>query len=191
MDPRLDALRGLIVTPLGTDDHSFNAALTRDANAVTSFLDDGSCASLQCRILPDESVQLTTSMDFPEGTRSSVVLTKNQGLGGLTPDIISRQIGVTVMKQSPLDALFSAIHDVYAPMLLQDQSRQVDNQLKQALSGLKEALSSTRNAHSGLQSVLCPSQEFAYWDDVASGRVGGSMESGRAFSDMFSPLHDR
>lgn len=192
MDSRREALRAVLCSPLGGFDVELLSAFERDDAAVASFLDNSATMGLQARVESDNNVALSNTIEYPDGSKGAVVLTKQRDAGPLTPESI-RELSVTVMRQSPLASLFNAVRDVYGPMLLQDNSwsSRIDAGLRSALESLDGALASTLQSDNSGQSVHTPTQEFEFWQKIADGRSQGDKEAATQFSEFFSTIKDR
>ena len=90
------------------------------SDAVTAFLDDGNVAVLQASL--DSSNQLSFKHGDPtyaEGAVASVLYSKQTG-AAVSATGFKDAVTTTVVKQSPMAALYDSIHNVFAPMLKED-----------------------------------------------------------------------
>ncbi|KFP28061.1 Cytoplasmic dynein 2 heavy chain 1, partial [Colius striatus] len=167
---------------------------------LTNFLDDGNEFLL---VVQRSGTQLTASNKI-EATHS-----KNNVLVffKLRPDVITEDnlhsnILVSSMLDSPINTLYQAVRQVFAPVLLKDErwSETFDPKLQKLLSELEAGLSSvlrrsdskyigTKFNEDDVQAILTPADEFQFWTECAHhGSKWCSKERASHFKDLFEDI---
>lgn len=183
-------------------------------DALAAFLDDPQCTVLQARAQEStESDNNNSSSSDGDGVHV-VLATQLQAwgkaeaqetvfvkvrAGPLTPETMRASIQVTSVMQSPLQSLYQAVHQVYAPMLLESDASasQLSQKLKDVLLELDAGLGSTmlvgssNNAREGdaaaFMHIVTINDEFQYWER-ADGR---NVKRGKKFCAALDNIHQR
>ncbi|XP_028975291.2 cytoplasmic dynein 2 heavy chain 1 isoform X3 [Esox lucius] len=121
----------------------------------------------------------------------------------ITEENLHQNVLVSSMLESPINTLYQAVRQVFAPMLLKDEhwSSAFDPKLAGLLSELEQGLGSVvRMAgtdHTGKRSqrednvlgILTPMDEFQYWTDLSeTGENSTVRERAAHFSELFKPI---
>ncbi|XP_034521541.1 LOW QUALITY PROTEIN: cytoplasmic dynein 2 heavy chain 1 [Ailuropoda melanoleuca] len=167
---------------------------------VNNFLDDGNQMLLRVQ-RTDAGVSFSSAIDFADTKDKVLVFFK------LRPEVITDQnlhnnILVSSMLESPINSLYQAVRQVFAPMLLKDQewSRNFDPKLQNLLSELETGLgivlrgSDTNSSKLNLKEddtrgILTPSDEFQFWAEQAHrGNKQSSKERASYFKELFETI---
>uniref|UniRef100_A0A673TLY6 Dynein cytoplasmic 2 heavy chain 1 n=1 Tax=Suricata suricatta TaxID=37032 RepID=A0A673TLY6_SURSU len=174
--------------------------LTYCCPEVNNFLDDGNQMLLRVQ-RSDAGVVFSNSIDFADTKDKVLVFFK------LRPEVITDQnlhsnILVSSMLESPINSLYHAVRQVFAPMLLKDQewSRHFDPKLQNLLSELEAGLgvvlrrsdtnlSKLKFKEDDTQGILTPSDEFQFWVEQAHrGNKQISRERAGYFKELFETI---
>uniref|UniRef100_A0A670IVV3 Dynein cytoplasmic 2 heavy chain 1 n=1 Tax=Podarcis muralis TaxID=64176 RepID=A0A670IVV3_PODMU len=165
---------------------------------LANFLDDGNEFLLCVR-----SFSSLTTFSVEAGSSEDRMLVFFK----LRPDIITEEnlhsnILVSSMLDSPINMLYQAVRQVFAPVLLRDEkwSREFDpklqNLLRELEAGLGSVLRRTDPAYAGakyreddVQAILCPNDEFQFWTERAQrGSKSSSKERASHFKELFEAI---
>uniref|UniRef100_K3WM96 AAA+ ATPase domain-containing protein n=1 Tax=Globisporangium ultimum (strain ATCC 200006 / CBS 805.95 / DAOM BR144) TaxID=431595 RepID=K3WM96_GLOUD len=186
-------------------------------DAMGVFLDDPQCSVLQARVLLRDAADNNSEDQFDvilsnqlhdAGTKSKyeTVFVKVRPVA-LVPENMSTNIQVTSVMQSPLQSLYQAVHQVYAPMLLKNDANasQLSQKLKDILieldTGLRSTMlsgvgssSSTSSKASGndgdavaLMNIVTINDEFQYWERADQ----KNQKRAKKFCAAFDNIHQR
>lgn len=194
-------------------------------DAMAAFLDDPQCNVLQARVTggsaghQDDSsnnsepngdsfeVALSTQLqEWGDASKCETVFVKVRA-APLTPENLSTSIQVTSVMQSPLQSLYQAVHQVYAPMLLKSDASasQLSQKLKDMLIELDAGLSSTMLASgdsgskssgamptdggdaAALMAIVTITDEFQYWERADA----KNAKRAKKFCAAFDNIHQR
>ncbi|KAF2973673.1 hypothetical protein EK904_004515 [Melospiza melodia maxima] len=120
----------------------------------------------------------------------------------ITEDNLHSNILVSSMLDSPINTLYQAVRQVFAPVLLKDEkwSKAFDPKLQKLLSeleaGLSTALRRSDPSYTGIKfseddvrAILTPTDEFQFWRECAHrGHKGCSKERASYFRDLFEDI---
>lgn len=223
-DPRFEFIRRA-VTGLSTSNvDSQEISNLASVEEVRSFLDDASCRVL--RISTNSSSRLIASNKL-EGSSDSTstavagaaaVSFVKVGVRPLEPDNMNSEVMVTShgKNQTPLRNLYSAVHNLYAPTLLDNDrwSAQLGDKLQELLAKLDTSLSAVVNnenddGHNGSgrgsrdgrgndndlygspTTIHSLSEEFEFWSDQISTGSGRIRSAATRFRDALEPISTR
>ncbi|KFP56623.1 Cytoplasmic dynein 2 heavy chain 1, partial [Cariama cristata] len=176
------------------------AAGLRSQPELTNFLDDGNEFLL---VVQRSGSQLTTSnkIEATDSKNNVLVFFK------LRPDVITEDnlhsnILVSSMLDSPVNTLYQAVRQVFAPVLLKDErwSKTFDPKLQKLLSELEAGLSTvlrrsdpnytgTKFSEDDVRAILTPTDEFQFWIECAHhGNKWCSKERASHFKDLFEDI---
>ncbi|XP_051482944.1 cytoplasmic dynein 2 heavy chain 1 isoform X1 [Apus apus] len=166
---------------------------------LTNFLDDGNEFLL---VVQHSGSQLIASNKI-EATGSKNVLVFFK----LRPDVITEDnlhsnILVSSMLDSPVNTLYQAVRQVFAPVLLKDEgwSKTFDPKLQKLLSELEAGLSTVLRrsdptytganfSEDDIRAILTPTDEFQFWRECARhGSKWCSKERASHFKDLFEDM---
>ncbi|XP_053561557.1 cytoplasmic dynein 2 heavy chain 1 [Bombina bombina] len=165
------------------------------------FLDDGNVFILSGR---RSGAQIIFSNKIDTSDKNDKVLVFFK----IRPDVITEDnlhdnILVSSMLDSPINTLYQAVRQIYAPVLLKDEkwSRDFDPKLQALLSDLEAGLGSIlRKTFSqpgstktgddkDLQGILTPNDEFQFWAEVAEHKAKSSnKERANHFRNLFQAI---
>ncbi|XP_015268586.1 PREDICTED: cytoplasmic dynein 2 heavy chain 1 [Gekko japonicus] len=167
---------------------------------LASFLDDGnefllSVGHSQGQLVVSQKIEARNSND------KILVFFK------LRPDVITEDnlhtnILVSSMLDSPINMLYQAVRQVFAPILLKDEKWSKDfdpklqNLLRELEAGLGSVLRRTDNVEKGakyreddVQAILSPNDEFQFWTERAQhGSKLCSKERASHFKELFEAI---
>ncbi|KFV17286.1 Cytoplasmic dynein 2 heavy chain 1, partial [Tauraco erythrolophus] len=167
---------------------------------LTNFLDDGNEFLL---VVQHSGTQLTASnkIEATDSKNNVLVFFK------LRPDVITEDnlhsnILVSSMLDSPINTLYQAVRQVFAPVLLKDErwSKTFDPKLQKLLSELEAGLSTvlrrsdpnytgTKFNEDDVRAILTPTDEFQLWIECAHhGSKWCSKERASHFRDLFEDI---
>ncbi|NXV90779.1 DYHC2 protein, partial [Calonectris borealis] len=120
----------------------------------------------------------------------------------ITEDNLHSNILVSSMLDSPINTLYQAVRQVFAPVLLKDErwSKTFDPKLQKLLSELEAGLSTalrrsdpnytrTKFSEDDVQAILTPTDEFQFWIECAHhGSKWCSKERASHFKDLFEDI---
>ncbi|XP_010013378.1 PREDICTED: cytoplasmic dynein 2 heavy chain 1-like, partial [Nestor notabilis] len=120
----------------------------------------------------------------------------------ITEDNLHSNILISSMVDSPINTLYQAVRQVFAPVLLKDErwSKTFDPKLQKLLTELETGLSTVlRRSHPNytgskfgeddVQAILTPTDEFQYWIECARhGSKWCSKERASHFKDLFEDI---
>ncbi|KFZ47195.1 Cytoplasmic dynein 2 heavy chain 1, partial [Antrostomus carolinensis] len=167
---------------------------------LTRFLDDGNEFLL---VVQRSGTQLTASnkIEATDSKNNVLVFFK------LRPDVITEDnlhsnILVSSMLDSPINTLYQAVRQVFAPVLLKDErwSKTFDPKLQKLLSELEAGLSTvlrrsdpnytgTKFSEDDVRAILTPTDEFQFWIECAHhGNKWCTKERASHFKDLFEDI---
>lgn len=149
----------------------------------------------------DAGVDFANTIDFADTKDKVLVFFK------LRPEVITSQnlhnnILVSSMLDSPINSLYQAVRQIFAPMLLKDQewSRNFDPKLQNLLSELEAGLgvilrrsdtnvSKLKFKEDDTRGILTPNDEFQFWIEQAHrGNKPSSKERASYFKELFETI---
>uniref|UniRef100_A0A803SUA0 Dynein cytoplasmic 2 heavy chain 1 n=1 Tax=Anolis carolinensis TaxID=28377 RepID=A0A803SUA0_ANOCA len=165
-----------------------------------NFLDDGN-EFLLCVQHSQDQILVSNKVEAGNSEDKMLVFFK------LRPDIITEDnlhsnILVSSMLDSPVNMLYQALRQVFAPVLLKDEKWSKDfdpklqNLLRELEAGLGSVLRRTDTSYTGnkykeddVQAILSPNDEFQFWTERAHrGSKSSSKERALHFKDLFEAI---
>uniref|UniRef100_A0A8C0CTH2 Dynein cytoplasmic 2 heavy chain 1 n=1 Tax=Balaenoptera musculus TaxID=9771 RepID=A0A8C0CTH2_BALMU len=184
----------------GLVSESWDQPLLYNSPEINNFLDDGNQMLLRVQ-RSDVGISFSNVIDFADTKDKVLVFFK------LRPEVITDQnlhknILVSSMLESPINSLYQAVRQVFAPMLLKDQewSRNLDPKLQNLLSELEAGLgivlrrsdtnlSKLKFKEDDTRGILTPSDEFQFWIEQAHrGSKQISKERASYFKELFETI---
>ncbi|XP_019521077.1 PREDICTED: cytoplasmic dynein 2 heavy chain 1 [Hipposideros armiger] len=184
---------GLVSEPWGQ-------TLLYNSPEINNFLDDGNQMLLRVQ-RSDTGINFSNTIDFADTKDKVLVFFK------LRPDVITdknlhNNILVSSMLESPINSLYQAVRQVFAPVLLKDQewSRNLDPKLQNLLSELEAGLgivlrrsdtnlSKLKFKEDDTRGILTPNDEFQFWIEQAHrGNKQISKERANYFKELFETI---
>uniref|UniRef100_A0A8C6BTL0 Dynein cytoplasmic 2 heavy chain 1 n=1 Tax=Monodon monoceros TaxID=40151 RepID=A0A8C6BTL0_MONMO len=184
----------------GLVSESWDQPLLYNSPEINNFLDDGNQMLLRVQ-RSDVGISFSNVIDFADTKDKVLVFFK------LRPEVITDQnlhknILVSSMLESPINSLYQAVRQVFAPMLLKDQewSRNLDPKLQNLLSELEAGLgivlrrsdtnlSKLKFKEDDTRGILTPSDEFQFWIEQAHrGSKQISKERASYFKELFETV---
>uniref|UniRef100_H3AMW9 Uncharacterized protein n=1 Tax=Latimeria chalumnae TaxID=7897 RepID=H3AMW9_LATCH len=172
-----------------------------NSRELNNFLDDGNEMVLSVHKSRD-GLSMFNKVDQDEMEEKVLIFFK------LRPDAITAEnlhsnILVSSMLDSPISTLYQAVRQVFAPLLLKDEtwSRNLDPKLQTLLSELEAGLGTVvRRSDPGntgkkfggeedFTGILTPCDEFQFWAELAeTTSKSSSKERAAYFSDLFQTI---
>uniref|UniRef100_W5MJK1 Cytoplasmic dynein 2 heavy chain 1 n=1 Tax=Lepisosteus oculatus TaxID=7918 RepID=W5MJK1_LEPOC len=172
-----------------------------ESRELNNFLDDGNEFVL-CVQKHGTDLLISNKVDSGDTEDKVLVFFK------LCPDVITEDnlhsnILVSSMIDSPINTLYQAVRQVFAPVLLKDEkwSQNFDPKLQNLLTelemGLGSAVRRTDPYYTGKRGlkdddvlgIMTPCDEFNYWAELSRSAVKSNMRDRAAhFNDLFQPL---
>ncbi|CAH2225380.1 cytoplasmic dynein 2 heavy chain 1 [Pelobates cultripes] len=175
--------------------------LLPECRELDRFLDDGNEFILSARGSGARFI-FTNKVDAGD-TKDKVLVFFKIRPDVITEDNLHENILVSSMLDSPINTLYQAVRQIFAPMLLKDEkwSKDFDPKLQTLLSELEAGLGSilrrTVTSHESpkfggeddLQGILTPNDEFQFWAETAESRNKSSIkERASHFCSLFQPI---
>ncbi|KAM8977653.1 cytoplasmic dynein 2 heavy chain 1 [Pelodytes ibericus] len=172
-----------------------------DCTELDRFLDDGNEFILSARS-SGSRVLLTNKVDSGD-TKDKVLVFFKTRPDVVTDDNLHENILVSSMLDSPINTLYQAVRQIFAPMLLKDEkwSKDLDPKLQTLLceleAGLGSVLRQTVSSHGSkksggdndLQGILTPIDEFQYWTEMSENRSkSNNRERAGHFRNLFQSI---
>ncbi|XP_075347137.1 cytoplasmic dynein 2 heavy chain 1 isoform X3 [Mycteria americana] len=175
------------------------AAGLRSRPELTNFLDDGNEFLL---VVQHSGTQLTASNKIEDTGSDNVLVFFKLRPDVITEDNLHSNILVSSMLDSPINTLYQALRQVFAPVLLKDErwSKTFDPKLQKLLSELEAGLSTvlrksdpnytgTKFSEDDVRAILTPTDEFQFWIECAHhGSKWCSKERASHFKDLFEDI---
>ncbi|XP_063807614.1 cytoplasmic dynein 2 heavy chain 1 isoform X2 [Pseudophryne corroboree] len=174
---------------------------TPDSPELDRFCDDGNEFLLSAR-KAGARVLLSNTVD-PSDTKEKALVFFKIRPEAITEDNLHDNVLISSMLDSPINTLYQAVRQIFAPLLLKDEkwSKQFDPKLQALLSDLeaglgsvlRTAVASGRSSMSGreddLQGIITPTDEFQFWAEVAESRSKSSIrERAIHFVSLFQTI---
>uniref|UniRef100_F7FIP1 Dynein cytoplasmic 2 heavy chain 1 n=1 Tax=Monodelphis domestica TaxID=13616 RepID=F7FIP1_MONDO len=171
-----------------------------NCSEVNNFLDDGNQLLLRAQ-RQETGISLSNTIDVGD-TKDKVLVFFKLRPEVITDDNVHNNILVSSMLDSPINSLYQAVRQVFAPMLLKDQewSKNFDPKLQNLLSELEAGLgivlrrsdtnlSKMKLKEDDIRGILTPSDEFQFWIEQAH-RGSKQMNKERAtyFKELFEAV---
>ncbi|XP_058489722.1 dynein cytoplasmic 2 heavy chain 1 isoform X1 [Solea solea] len=173
-----------------------------DSPELNNFLDDGNEFVLSIS-RHDNNLHLSNKIETSGDSRDKVLVFFKLHPTVITEDNLHRSVLVSSMLESPINTLYQAVRQVFAPVLLKDERwcSAFDPKLAGLLSELELGLGSVVR-QSGAQpsakkgrreedilGILTPIDEFQYWADLCQSAEKNSVRERAAyFTEQFKPI---
>ncbi|KAJ7995299.1 hypothetical protein DPEC_G00243100 [Dallia pectoralis] len=197
----IDSRKQFILTTTGNYFGLKPSSSLDQCEELNNFLDDGNEFVLAVNQHGND-LSLSNKIEAGDSKEKVLVFFKLRPTV-ITEENLHQNVLVSSMLESPINTLYQAVRQVFAPMLLKDErwSSAFDPKLAVLLSELEQGLGSVvRRAgtdHTGKTSqieddvlgILTPMDEFQYWDDLSkTGEKGIVRERAARFSELFRPI---
>ncbi|OXB57863.1 hypothetical protein ASZ78_016437 [Callipepla squamata] len=199
-DPRKRFISATAANYFGLDPAAAAPVALRARPELSGFLDDGSEFLLVVqhsggRLRASNKIETTDS-------KNNVLVFFKLRPDVITEDNLHSNILVSSMLDSPINTLYQAVRQVFAPLLLKDEkwSRTLDPKLQKLLSELEAGLSTvlrrsdpnctgTKFTEDDVQAILTPTDEFQFWKECAQrGNKLCGKERASHFRDLFQDI---
>uniref|UniRef100_A0A3Q0T4R8 Cytoplasmic dynein 2 heavy chain 1 n=1 Tax=Amphilophus citrinellus TaxID=61819 RepID=A0A3Q0T4R8_AMPCI len=197
-----DARKKFILTTTGNFYGLKPSSSLTDSPELNNFLDDGNEFVLSvCR--NNNDLHLSNKIDAMGDYREKVLVFFKLRPTVITEDNLHHSLLVSSMLESPINTLYQAVRQVFAPVLLKDERwcSAFDPKLAGLLSELELGLGSVVR-QSGTQpsakkgrteedvlGILTPSDEFQYWADLSESAEKSSLrERAQHFTELFKQI---
>ncbi|KAI1893942.1 hypothetical protein AGOR_G00128840 [Albula goreensis] len=173
-----------------------------DCRELNNFLDDGNEFVLSVH-KHGSDLLMSNKIDSGDSKDSKVLVFFKLRPTVITEENLHSNVLVSSMLESPINTLYQAVRQVFAPVLLKDEkwSQTFDPKLQSLLSDLEMGLGSVVRQSdpedTGKKSfkeddvlgILTPSDEFQYWADLSKvGEKNSIRERAAHFSELFRPI---
>ncbi|XP_008299945.1 cytoplasmic dynein 2 heavy chain 1 [Stegastes partitus] len=173
-----------------------------DSPELNNFLDDGNEFVLSVS-RHDNELHLSNKIEAVGDSGEKVLVFFKLHPTVITEDNLHQSLLVSSMLESPINTLYQAVKQVFAPVLLKDERWRsaFDPKLADLLSELELGLGSVvrqfgaqSSAKKGRKEedvlgILTPSDEFQYWADLSESAEKNSVrERAKHFTDQFKPI---
>ncbi|XP_075054902.1 cytoplasmic dynein 2 heavy chain 1 [Mixophyes fleayi] len=172
-----------------------------DCPELDRFFDDGNEFVLSAR-KAGARVLFSNKVD-PGDTKEKALVFFKIRPDVITEDNLHENVLVSSMLDSPINTLYQAVRQIFAPLLLKDEkwSKQFDPKLQALLSDLEAGLgsvlrgtlsnrgSSKSGGEDDLQGIITPTDEFQFWAEIAESRSKSSIrERAIYFVNLFQTI---
>ncbi|XP_061575223.1 dynein cytoplasmic 2 heavy chain 1 isoform X3 [Cololabis saira] len=197
-----DARKKFILTTTGNFYGVTPSSSLTDSPELNNFLDDGNEFVLSVS-RHDNDLHLSNKIgNLGDSNEKILVFFKLQPTV-ITDDNLHQSILVSSMLESPINTLYQAVKQVFAPVLLKDERWRsaFDPKLASLLSELELGLGSVvrqsgalpsakmRHTEEDVLGILTPNDEFQFWEDLSdSADRSGVRERATYFSEQFKPI---
>uniref|UniRef100_A0A8C5EPV0 Cytoplasmic dynein 2 heavy chain 1 n=1 Tax=Gouania willdenowi TaxID=441366 RepID=A0A8C5EPV0_GOUWI len=169
---------------------------------LNSFLDDGNEFVLSVS-RHDSDLHLSNKVKPLRHYKEKVLVFFKLYPTVITEDNLHQSLLVSSMLESPINTLYQAVKQVFAPVLLKDERwrSSFDPKLADLLSELELGLGSVvrqsgaqpsakkANTEEDVLGILTPSDEFQYWTDLSKSAEKSSVrERALHFTDLFGSI---
>uniref|UniRef100_A0A4W6FB11 Dynein cytoplasmic 2 heavy chain 1 n=1 Tax=Lates calcarifer TaxID=8187 RepID=A0A4W6FB11_LATCA len=189
-----DVRKTFILTTTGNFYGIKPSSILADSPELSNFLDDGNEFVLAVS-RHDNDLHLSNKIEALGESKEKVLVFFKLQPTVITEDNLHRSLLVSSMLESPINTLYQAVRQVFAPVLLKDERWRsaFDPKLAGLLSELELGLGSVVR-QSGAQpsakkgrteedvlGILTPSDEFQYWADLSESAEKNSVRERAAF----------
>ncbi|KAK2847119.1 hypothetical protein Q5P01_010118 [Channa striata] len=169
---------------------------------LNNFLDDGNKFVLSIS-KHDSELHFSNEIKASGDSEEKVLVFFKLHPTVITEDNLHQSLLVSSMLNSPINTLYQAVRQVFAPVLLKDERwrSEFDPKLADLLSELELGLGSVVRQSGGQSSakkgrieedvlgILTPSDEFQYWADLSDSAEKNSVrERASYFNEHFKPI---
>ncbi|XP_037123246.1 cytoplasmic dynein 2 heavy chain 1 isoform X1 [Syngnathus acus] len=197
----IDARKKFILTTTGNFYEQKIPSFLNDSPELNNFLDDGNQFVLSIS-RHESNLRLSNKIEALEAGREKVLVFFKLYPTVITEENLHQSILVSSMLESPINTLYQAVRQVFAPVLLKDERWRsaFDPKLASLLSELELGLGSVvrqsgaqpselKRGHSeeDVLGILTPNDEFLYWADVSeSAKKTNVKERASYFTEQFN-----
>ncbi|XP_040902456.1 cytoplasmic dynein 2 heavy chain 1 [Toxotes jaculatrix] len=197
-----DARKTFILTTTGNFYGIKPSSCLADSPELNNFLDDGNEFVLSIS-RHDNDLHFSNKIEASGNSKEKVLVFFKLHPTVITEDNLHGSLLVSSMLESPINTLYQAVRQVFAPVLLKDERWRsaFDPKLAGLLSELELGLGSVVR-QSGAQpsakkgrmeedvlGILTPSDEFQYWADLSESAEKNSVrERATYFTEQFKPI---
>ncbi|KAM9801492.1 cytoplasmic dynein 2 heavy chain 1 [Neosynchiropus ocellatus] len=197
-----DARKKFVLTTTGNFYGQEPSSSLYDSSELNNFLDDGNEFVLSiCR--HDSGLQLSNKIEAVAESNEKVLVFFKLYPTEITEENLHHSLLVSSMLNSPINTLYQAVKQVFAPVLLKDDhwSSALDPKLAGLLTELEMGLGSvvrqcgthtvTRKGQSeeDVLGILMPGDEFQYWAEISESAAKSSLrERAMHFVELFKPI---
>uniref|UniRef100_A0AAQ5XWU4 Dynein heavy chain tail domain-containing protein n=1 Tax=Amphiprion ocellaris TaxID=80972 RepID=A0AAQ5XWU4_AMPOC len=197
-----DARKKFILTTTGNFYGIQPSSSLTDSQELNNFLDDGNEFVLSVSRSNNE-LHLSNKIEASGDSGEKVLVFFKLHPTVITEDNFHQSLLVSSMLESPINTLYQAVKQVFAPVLLKDERWRsaFDPKLADLLSELELGLGSVVRQFGAQSSskkgrkeedvlgILTPSDEFQYWADLSESAEKNSVrERAKHFTDQFEPI---
>ncbi|XP_029026743.1 cytoplasmic dynein 2 heavy chain 1 isoform X2 [Betta splendens] len=196
-----DARKKFILTTAGNFHGIKPSPSFADDPGLNNFLDDGNEFVLSISS-HDNELHLSNKIETSGDNKEKVLVFFKRHPTVITEDNLHQSLLVSSMLDSPINTLYQAVRQVFAPVLLKDEHWRsaFDPKLAGLLSELEVGLGSVVRQSEEQPSVkgrvdedvlgiLSPNDEFQYWADLSESAEKNSLrERATYFSDQFKVI---
>uniref|UniRef100_A0A671UXN0 Cytoplasmic dynein 2 heavy chain 1 n=1 Tax=Sparus aurata TaxID=8175 RepID=A0A671UXN0_SPAAU len=197
-----DARKKFILTTTGNFYGIKPSSSLDDSTELNNFLDDGNEFVLSVS-RHNNDLHLSNKIEASGNSREKVLVFFKLHPTVITEDNLHQSLLVSSMLDSPINTLYQAVRQVFAPVLLKDERwRSVfDPKLAGLLSELELGLGSVVPTRILFDlkiklyfillyaGILTPSDEFQYWADLSESAEKNSVrERATHFTELFKPI---
>uniref|UniRef100_A0A3Q1J7D9 Cytoplasmic dynein 2 heavy chain 1 n=1 Tax=Anabas testudineus TaxID=64144 RepID=A0A3Q1J7D9_ANATE len=189
-----DARKKFILTTTGNFHGIKPLPSLTDSPELNNFLDDGNEFVLSIS-RHDNDLHMANKIEASGDSKEKVLVFFKLHPTVITEDNLHQSLLVSSMLESPINTLYQAVRQVFAPVLLKDEHWRsaFDPKLADLLNELERGLGSVMDRrdvdfllHTG---ILTPSDEFLYWADLSeSAEKNNLRERAAYFNEQFKPL---
>uniref|UniRef100_A0A3Q1I1J7 Cytoplasmic dynein 2 heavy chain 1 n=1 Tax=Anabas testudineus TaxID=64144 RepID=A0A3Q1I1J7_ANATE len=188
-----DARKKFILTTTGNFHGIKPLPSLTDSPELNNFLDDGNEFVLSIS-RHDNDLHMANKIEASGDSKEKVLVFFKLHPTVITEDNLHQSLLVSSMLESPINTLYQAVRQVFAPVLLKDEHWRsaFDPKLADLLNELERGLGSVVRQyvdfllHTG---ILTPSDEFLYWADLSeSAEKNNLRERAAYFNEQFKPL---
>ncbi|TKS81144.1 Cytoplasmic dynein 2 heavy chain 1 [Collichthys lucidus] len=197
-----DARKKFILTTTGNFYGIKPSSSLADGSELNNFLDDGNEFVLSVSRRGND-LHLSNKIEASADSREKVLVFFKLHPTVITEDNLHQSLLVSSMLESPINTLYQAVKQVFAPVLLKDERWRsaFDPKLAGLLSELELGLGSVVRQSGGHPSakkdrveedvlgILTPSDEFQYWADLSESAEKNSVrERATYFTEQFKSI---
>ncbi|KAI3354358.1 hypothetical protein L3Q82_018881, partial [Scortum barcoo] len=198
-----DARKKFILTTTGNFYGVKPSPSLADSPELNDFLDDGNEFVLSVS-RHDCDLHLSNKIETSGDSREKVLVFFKLHPTVITEDNLHQSVLVSSMLESPINTLYQAVRQVFAPVLLKDERWRsaFDPKLASLLSELELGLGSVvrqsgvqpsvkrgRTEEDVLAGILTPTDEFQYWVDLSNSAEKNSVrERATHITEQFKPI---
>uniref|UniRef100_A0A7N6ADW8 Cytoplasmic dynein 2 heavy chain 1 n=1 Tax=Anabas testudineus TaxID=64144 RepID=A0A7N6ADW8_ANATE len=190
-----DARKKFILTTTGNFHGIKPLPSLTDSPELNNFLDDGNEFVLSIS-RHDNDLHMANKIEASGDSKEKVLVFFKLHPTVITEDNLHQSLLVSSMLESPINTLYQAVRQVFAPVLLKDEHwrsafdpklADLLNELERGLGSVVRQCGAQPSAKKGR--ILTPSDEFLYWADLSeSAEKNNLRERAAYFNEQFKPL---